>query len=221
MYCPVDGMEYREGITRCPQHDVPLVDEPPEEDEPEPLLGRWRVDGMAGPASIAVALSGIVYAVAGTINALWAAMAELPDGASGGTITIARFAQSGSWAVGLGAFGCLAAAVLAKAYARLTGPRLPADEEDDEELPAESGDWFVPLVSTLTVCFAVVWGAVAIVIAWKTKTLDDSVLFGSPDDGLTDWFAYQGAAAACTLGSLAVVGSLLMARAYDRLAWGH
>lgn len=39
MYCPVDGAEYREGITRCPEHDVDLVDEPLEPDEEdEPLL---------------------------------------------------------------------------------------------------------------------------------------------------------------------------------------
>ena len=30
MYCPVDGDEFVEGVTRCPEHDVDLVEEPPE-----------------------------------------------------------------------------------------------------------------------------------------------------------------------------------------------
>ena len=33
MYCPVDGDEFVEGVTRCPEHDVHLVEEPPELDE--------------------------------------------------------------------------------------------------------------------------------------------------------------------------------------------
>jgi hypothetical protein len=133
-------------------------------------------------------------------------------------VTVLEFARSASWAVGLGAFGCLAAAVLAKAYERLTHPLPPIDHDDEDDLPPASGEWFMTVVSTLSVCFALAWVGTALVIAWKTRGLSsgDGLLF-TGDDGLARLYAYQGAAAAATLGSLAVMGSLLMARAHDRL----
>lgn len=221
VYCPVDGAEYREGITRCPQHDVALVEEPPEIDEPQPWLDRVSLEGLPGWAAVILALAGIVYAVAGTIYSLWIALAESREWTETPTLTAVGFAQSAAWAIGLGAFGCLAAAVLGRTYVRLTRPPAPAldpDDEDDEDddLPPESNDWFMPVVSTLTICFAVVWMALALVVAWKTRNLADE--FGYPSGDLSHLYAYQSAAAACTLGSLVVMGALLMGRAHDRLS---
>lgn len=229
MYCPVDGMEYREGITRCPEHDVDLVPQPPtgpelDDDEDESWLERVGLEGVPGIAAIVVALAGVVYAVAGTIFSLWTALGTSAELLESAPVKTARFAQSASWAIGLGAFGCLAALVLARAYVRLQEPpaRPEEEEEDDEDdLPPESPSSFVPVVSTLTICFAVVWMGLAIAVAWKTRSLGDGLVFQSSDsdNGLGRLFAYQAAAAACTLGSLAVTASLLMARAHDRLTW--
>jgi hypothetical protein len=222
MYCPVDGTEWREGITRCPQHDVDLVDEPPDLEEPERARpsATARLDAAAGPASVAVALAGIVYAVSGAASALWKALNDDvgPFGAASG-VTAFDFAQSASWAIGLGSFGCLAAAVLAKTYSRLRLPAPPrADEGDDGDLPPESGSLFMTVVSTLAICFAIAWIGIAVLIAWKTRDLGEGLYFTGEDEDLGHLYAYQSAAAACTLGSIAVMGSLLMARAHDRLA---
>lgn len=220
MYCPVDGTEWRDGIVRCPEHDVDLVDEPPEEDEEPPRPSpAARLDAVAGPASVVVALAGIVYGAAGALSSLWNVL-EGDAGLLGATssVTAFVFAQSAAWAIGLGAFGCLAAAVLAKTYRRLTLPPRPPDDEDEDELPPEGGGLFMTVVSTLTMCFVAGWIAVAVLIAWKTRNLDDGLLFSGEDEGLARLYAYQSALAACTLGSIAVMGSLLMARAHDRLA---
>src|SRR3712207_2814037 len=122
MYCPVDGMEYREGIARCPQHDVDLVDDPPDVVESEPWLDRVALEGLPGWAAIVVALAGIVYAISGAAVNLWTALATSREWVETGALTALRFAHSTSWAVGLGAFGCLAAAVLGRTYVRLTRP---------------------------------------------------------------------------------------------------
>ncbi len=221
MYCPVDGTEWRDGIVRCPEHDIDLVDEPPEEDEvpPRPAAGA-HLDALAGPAAIAVALAGIVYGAAGALSSVWKALNDDigPFGTSSG-VTAFDFAQSASWAIGLGAFGCLAAAVLARTYSRMTLPPAPReDDEDDDDLPPEGGGLFMTVVSTLTICFAAGWMAVALLIAWKTRNLGEGLVLSGPDEGLGRLYAYQSALAACTLGSIAVMGSLLMARAHDRLA---
>lgn len=221
MYCPVDGTESREGITRCPEHDVDLVDEPPEDEEetpPRPAAAA-RLDALAGPASVVVALAGIVYGAAGALSSVWNVL-EGDAGPLGATssVTAFVFAQSAAWAIGLGAFGCLAAAVLAKTHRRLTRPPVPHDDEDEDDLPPENGGLFMTVVSTLTICFAIAWGAIALWTAWKTRNLDDGFLFSGEDEGLARLYAYQSAAAACTLGSIAVMGALLMARAHDRLS---
>ena len=222
MYCPVDGMEYREGITRCPQHDVDLVPEPPDLDDDEPWLDRIGLEGLAGWASVVLALAGIVYAVAGTIYSVWTALGSDAEVLESTPVETVLFAQSASWAIGLGAFGCLAALVLARAYVRLQerpAPRDDDEEDEDDDLPPESGGSFMPVISTLTICFAVLWIGLAIAVAWKTRSLGNGLVFESSDNGLGRLFAYQSAAATCTVGSLAVMGSLLMARAHDRLTW--
>lgn len=222
MYCPVDGTEWREGITRCPEHDVDLVDEPPEPEEAQPWLGATRLEGLPGVAGLAAALAGIAYAVTGTLFNLWGALSSTA-GIEPRGMTVLRFAQSASFAIGLGGLASLGAAVLAKTYTRLTQPPpIPLEDEDDEDdeddLPPEGGDTFMTVVSTLAICFAVAWVGLSVVVAWKTRTLGGDSFFGSEDDGLMNLFAYQSAAAACTAGSIAVMGALLMARVHDRLS---
>jgi hypothetical protein len=226
MYCPVDGTEWREGITRCPEHDVDLVDDPPEPEGPRPSSPSAWVDALAGPASVVVALAGIVYAAAGAASSLWGIVTDDvtgPVGPSG--VTVIDFAQSAAWAVGIGAFGCLAAAVLSRAYPRLrAAPVTPAyededeDDEDDGDPEPREGDWFMTAVSTVTICFALAWIVLALVTAWETRGMEEGVFFSDPQEDLARLYAYQRAAAASTLGSIAVMGSLLMARAHDRLA---
>lgn len=223
MYCPVDGTEWREGITRCPEHDVDLVDEPPESEEAPPRQpARARLDGLAGPAAVIVALAGVVYGAAGALASVWHILnADAGPLGSVSGITAIDFAQSAAWAVGLGAFAVLAAAVLAKTYSRLTLPLARRDEEEDEDdeddLPAEGGALFMTVVSTLTICFAVAWAGIGLLAAWKTRNLGDGLVFTGTEEDLGRLYAYQSAAAASTLGGVAVMGSLLMARAHDRL----
>ena len=226
MYCPVDGMEYREGITRCPEHDVPLVDEPPEAEPRPSVFDRFRGEGPAGIAAIVLALAGIVYAVTGVVSGAWATLAQRREWLRTTPIDAVDFLQSAAWSIGLGALGCLGAAVLARVYLRLVAAvpaGEPGDEDEEEDFEPPSGAWFMPLLSTLVDCFAAVWVAVSLWIAWETATTPAPGVVFQPtptgdDDLLLDLFAFQSAAFACLVGSIATMGALLMARAHDRLS---
>lgn len=68
MWCPRCGAEWREGITRCPDCDVPLVDSPPEpsRDEAEliPVFETSDADTLPVVKS-ALDAAGIPYLVQG------------------------------------------------------------------------------------------------------------------------------------------------------------
>lgn len=178
-----------------------------------------RLDSLAGSASVVVALAGIVYGASGAAATLLSVLRGDVGPLGTTDVSVFDFVQSAAWTVGLGAFACLAAAVLAKTYSRLTVPPAPEDDsEDDDDLGLEGAGLFTTVVSTLAICFAVAWIAVSLLIAWKTRDLGEGLLFTEADEGLGRLYAYQSAAAAATLGSVVVMGSLLMARAHDRLA---
>jgi hypothetical protein len=42
MYCPIDGDEFRERVTRCPEHGVDLVEEPPDLEKPISWIARFN-----------------------------------------------------------------------------------------------------------------------------------------------------------------------------------
>lgn len=221
MFCPVDGTEWREGITRCPEHDVDLVDEPPEIVESPSAFERLRGEGLAGAAAIVVAIAGIVYAVTGVIFNGWVALAQKRQWEPTTPIDAVQFLQSAAWAAGLGALGCLGAAVLSRVYLRLARPPdQVAEEADDEEddYPVPQGAWFVPLLSTLTGCFAVAWFGLSLWLAWESATAPVAEIFGDEGSLAADLYFFQNAALAGLGGSLATLGALLMARAHDRLS---
>ncbi|MDQ3953863.1 MAG: hypothetical protein M3279_13025 [Actinomycetota bacterium] len=223
MYCPVDGIEWREGITRCPEHDVDLVDEPPEVAARPSVFDRLRGEGLAGYAAIVVAVAGIVYAVTGVVFNGWAVLAQSREWLPTTPIDAVQFLQSAAWAAGLGTLGCLGAAVLARVHLRLTRPPEPAaTDEEADDYPVPEGAWFVPLLATLVACFSALWFALSLWIAWENATSPTGEIFGfTPgDEGAlaSNLYFFQNAALAGLGGSLATLGALLMARAHDRLS---
>ena len=65
MYCPIDGDEFVEGVTRCPEHDVDLVEEPPEfaDEEVQDLVDYFSEAKSLRTARRVLVAAAIVYVV--------------------------------------------------------------------------------------------------------------------------------------------------------------
>lgn len=100
MYCPVCGDEFREGFTRCPEHDVELVDEPPELEEPvsiwERFIDRERFDDrkVMRVAFIVLLVAAAAYALSGFIAATLLALIQLRDWESFDAVQLFQNVQS-------------------------------------------------------------------------------------------------------------------------------
>lgn len=221
MYCPVDGMEYREGITRCPQHDVDLVDEPPDIDEEPSWLETLGADDAMRRGFRVVAWAAVVYAVCGVLVSGWFALAQRQRWTPGSFLDLLIFGSGAARTVLLASVACMAAAVLVRTFARL-GSRAPATEPVAEHDPDLEGAmaWVVPLLTALVVVFAAVWAVTGVVVAWDEADAGAAGLaqFVGSSAPFTNVMALHKAAYACGLGALVILGALLMGRAYDRLA---
>jgi hypothetical protein len=226
MYCPVDGIEWREGITRCPEHDVDLVDEPPEE-EPS-FLDRADAWGLGEIAVRVISVAAIFYALSGAVLAGWYALASSRDWTETGVIQALGFTQSASSAVAVGALGCLVAGVLGRTWTRLgPGGERPApveapEEEADEAVPEGAGPWVITLLSSLVIVFAVLWAVTGIAISWEEADFQFDPLYApggvqGPSETIVNLAALHNVAYTCALAALASLGALILARVYDRL----
>lgn len=225
MYCPVDGIEWREGITRCPEHDVELVDEPPEVEEEPSLLKGFSSDGAMRAGVRVVGWAAVLYAVSGILVSGWFALARQRRWTETSVLDALQLAHEASTKVALGTLGLIAAAVLGRTFIRLgaptaTQPAGPAG--DDEGMPPSGAEaWVVTLLTSLVIVFVVVWVASAVAVSWEEAQFVTS--FGRPgptsppSQTYVNLSALQGASYACGLGALVTLGALLMARAYDRL----
>lgn len=222
MYCPVDGVEWREGITRCPEHDVDLVDEPPEE-EPS-FLDRADARGLGEAAVVVISVAAVLYAASGVVLAGWYTLAASRPWTQTGVIQALQFVQGSSFVVAMGALGCLVAGVLGRTWIRL-GSRDEAPE------PAESGDvdgrrgaapWVITLLSSLVIVFAVLWAATGIAISWEDANFRFDPVYApggpeEPSETIVNLAALHDAAYTCGIAALASMGAVILARVYDRL----
>ena len=219
MYCPVDGIEYREGITRCPEHDVDLVAEPPDVEDDPPGLWERLDGGAAARVAFAVAVvSALLYAVSGIVLNAWYSLAFTREWRSFLFGQVTQFVQAGAFSVALGALGCLAAGVLLRGYQRLSAAPapLPAVTERAEGWTARA----MPVLFALVAGFAVLWAVTGIATAWDSARLSVSTFGTEPadaGDGYINLAALNNAAYTCGLASLAVMGAETLRRAHARL----
>lgn len=231
MYCPVDGTEWREGITRCPEHDVELVPEPPEDFEDlyddVSLLDRLSAEGLVRSAVAVVAVAAIVYAVAGVVGAGLFALATTRDWRGLGPLQLVSFVQDSGRAVALGGLGGLAAGILGRAWRRLgtraeePTPRAEDDDDDERWLYGPAG-WIVSLLTAFVIVFTLVWVVTGVALSLDQAELQTQAPspfgYDEPDETFITLSAVNNAAYTCALGALVSLGALLMARGYDRIA---
>ncbi|HEV2754307.1 MAG TPA: hypothetical protein VG318_00835 [Actinomycetota bacterium] len=219
MYCPVDGTEYREGITRCPEHDVDLVDEPLEPEEAdEPLLDLID-DRFAIRLAFRVLLAAAaVYALSGVVFSVMLFFPSLRESFDSGTATAFRLLQAvngGAWAVGMAALGALAGAVLVRTYSLLRGGAMPPAAE---EPPASN---VMRLLLAILIVSSALWAATGVLTAWENAEYVSGVAFGRPEDPSQTHIALSAlhsAAYACAVAAFAGMAGALVKRTYDRMS---
>lgn len=134
MYCPVCGDEYREGITRCPEHDVELVEEPPELEEAPSWLDRFNDRIALRVTFIILVISGVVYALSGFVTGALFGLAEFQNSQSADMIRVLQPVQSAFWSIGKASLGVLAGAVLLRGYLSLSRGSERALSDDERSL---------------------------------------------------------------------------------------
>lgn len=116
MYCPVDGDEFQEGVTRCPEHDVQLVEDQPVLQERLSWIDRFNDRTAVRLSFLVLAASALVYALSGFVTALLYLLIQHLGWEAIDTVQVFQQVQSAAFPVGLAALGTLAGALLLRTY---------------------------------------------------------------------------------------------------------
>ena len=221
MYCPVCGDEFADGVTRCPEHDVELVDEPPELDEPLSWVDRFNDRVALRITFIVFLVAAVVYAISGASTALLFNFMQPANENSFEKAPLAQQIQSASFPIAIAALGVLAGALLLRTYLSMTG------HSETPEMPPGSAIGHSPisqgvmrLLFALSVVFALMWAGTG--IASSQEGIERrSVRIGTEEEptdtylllSTLNYVAYTGA-----LTSLAIMGAGLMVGAHRRMS---
>ena len=225
MYCPVDGDEFREGITRCPEHDVDLVEDPPDLELPSSWTDRFD-DRTAVRVSFWVFVAvATVYALTGLITAVILLLTELWEWEAFDTAVLFQRIQSAMFPVGIGVLGILVGALVVRTYLALPAPpdnaplSPPRGSEGAPHGPMSDG--LVRFLFALTLIFALLWVVTGIAIAQEQAEFQlSSPVFGGeqeePSNSFITLSALHYVAYVTGVASLSVMGAGLVVRTYVR-----
>ena len=226
MYCPVCGDEYVEGVTRCPEHDIDLVSEPPELDESLSWLDRFNDRVILRITFIVFVVAALVYAISG------AATAVLYHFIQGGgqddsfeKAQLAQQIQTAAFPVALAALGILVGALLLRTYISVDGKSQTFGVDGSPggvALLNPLGHGLMRFLFALSVVFTLLWAVTGIASSQeqieRTSVRISTEVGEEPADAylllLTlNLIGYVGGVA-----SLAIMGAGLMVGAHRRIS---
>jgi hypothetical protein len=225
VYCPVDGDEYREGITRCPEHDVDLVEDPPDLEEPAPIVGR-----LGGPLVVVfgiLVVGALVYAIAGAASSLLYANAIRLNTSYDEAPAVLQEIANAAFPIALGAFGVIAAALLLRTFSATTVETAVPEGEDRPPPDVSSGRWWgiaghaMRLLFALLIAFTLLWATTGIITAKLDRELQyrafDQVDYEPPGDSDLNLLTLNSVSYYGGVACLTIMGAVLSLRAYGRL----
>ena len=224
MYCPVDGDEFREGITRCPEHDVELVEQPPEDED----AGRSILDERRGSrlAFAALFIGASVYGLVGLAQGSLLAWASIRHGPI--DFSWMQFIQNAAFGLALGAFGVLAGLTILRGFDRLSGflgrrqsNGLRREVADEVRWTSRlTGRFAMRLLLALVTLFAVIWMLTGVLTSHESAQFRVDP-FGAqesePDATLVTLYALHYASFACGVGAFGVMAAAMMLRGHGLL----
>lgn len=220
MYCPIDGDEFREGITRCPEHGVDLVEEPPDLEEPASWIDRFNDRTAVHLSFVVLLLAAVIYAIAGFITAGIYLMTQLQHWKAIETAQVFNQVQAAAFPVGLAAFGALAGALLLRTYLLFSDRASVSSSSDEESAPGPIPGTIMRLLFALTVVFALLWAGTG--IATSRDQVESSASFGfggtpeEPDDSFITLLTLNHVGYTGAVASLAIMGAGLILRTHQR-----
>jgi len=225
MYCPVDGDEFQEGVTRCPEHDVELVEDQPVFEDRLSWIDRFNDRSAVRLSFLVFVAAAIVYALSGFVTALLYLLIQHWDWEAIDNVQVFQQVQSASFPVGIAALGALAGALLLRTYLFLSETGVAA--AGSEPAKAETlWDGSVPaalmrLLFALSVVFALLWAGTG--IATSRDQVEYQASFGGfggdaepPSDAFVTMATVNTAAYTGGVATLAIMGAGLMARTHAR-----
>lgn len=178
MYCPICGDEFRDGITRCSEHDVDLVEEPPFVEEPPP---RWNDRVAVRVVFVIFLIAAVTYGISGFISGTIFAMVQLREW-SYENAQLFDGVQSAMFPVALAAFGVLAGAALLRIYTGTGTPARVLTERADLPGSISTGGpiglVLMRVLFALTVLFALLWAGTR--VAMSGDHAEFMTRFGTP-----------------------------------------
>jgi hypothetical protein len=188
VFCPVDGDEYREGVTRCPEHDVDLVDEPPELEHSPSWLERLGAGAGLRVALIVAVVAAIVYAAAGMASGVLFALFRFSSSGDRWFFALQDI-SSGAFPVVIGAVGVLGGAVLFRAYTNLASAPAGEPREPELEGPRLFATELMRVLFVLFLVFVFLWAATGILTAKdQAEYLYGAAAQLGSDAQADDWF---------------------------------
>ncbi|MFN2526357.1 MAG: hypothetical protein ABR505_08860 [Actinomycetota bacterium] len=226
MYCPIDGEEFREGITRCPEHGVELEEEPPEIEELLSFLDRFNDRIIMRITFVVLLAAAFVYAVSGATVAFLYLMIQFRDWEADSAAFSLQQIQSAAFPIGIAALGGMVGAVILRIYLRHPERRSEdARASDSERDPDRSFGPISPtvmrLLFALTVLFALLWAGTG--IATSKEQVELTHAFGNvagerpePSDTYLTLAALNYAGYTGGVAALAIMGAGLIAGTHER-----
>jgi hypothetical protein len=227
MYCPVDGDEFVEGKTRCPEHNVDLVPERPDwlDEESRSLLARWDRDTAFRWAFKVLILAALIYGLGGLVHGvLYSLMFSKPQSNFSDVLIYSQQVTGAAFAVGLASLGVLAGALVLEGLTRLRSDGSEARHPTERRLPRG----FIHrgpdlLMFWIFVVFAVVWMTTGVWASIEQGSPYPQTRFlggggEQPTDLYIDLLSIRFAAFTIAVASFTLLASRLIIRAYQRLS---
>lgn len=223
-YCPICGDEYIDGVTRCPEHDVELVDEPPELDQEPSWVDRVDHRGLLKITFIVFLLAALVYAVSGAVSAVLLGLLYFQRSSNNEMAAVFGQVQSAAFPVAISCLGILAAALLLRVYLvsseTYMSPSASVNRSNRSGVLDSLGPQMMRLLLALTIMFALLWAGTG--IATSQQRAESRANAFPPaqrpeDDAQVILFTLNYAAYTGGVACLAIMGAGLMMRAYSRL----